>query len=64
MLKQKQTSIINHNGKNYNIYSSYKFHRKGRVLKLIHEFKYNNHKEIKEFFAEKNVHTITLDRKR
>lgn len=53
MPKQKQNSIINHNGKNYNVYSSYKFHRKGRVQKLIHGFKYNNHKEIGEFFAEK-----------
>lgn len=53
MPKQKQSSIINHNGKDYNVHSSYKFHRKGKVQKLIHEFKYNNQKEIGEFFAER-----------
>ena len=53
MPKQNQNTVISHNGKDYNVYSSYKFRRKGKVQKLIHEFKYNNHKEIGDFFAEK-----------
>ena len=53
MPKQKRNSIISHNFKSNNVYTNYKFHRKGKILKLIHEFKYNYHKKFSDFFAEK-----------
>lgn len=53
-LSKKETkSILHVNGKAYNVYSAFKFQRKGKVQKLIHEFKYNSYKEIGEFFAER-----------
>lgn len=53
MPKQEKHSVIYYNGKKYNVYSAYKFHRKGKIQKLIHEFKYKKHQDIGIFFAEK-----------
>jgi len=53
MLKQRKSNRLHLNDKTYNVVSAYKFYRKGKTQKLIHEFKYNNRIEIGEFFAEK-----------
>lgn len=53
MLKQRKSNRLHLYDKTYNVVSAYKFYRKGKTQKLIHEFKYNNRIEIGEFFAEK-----------
>ena len=52
MPKQRKVSSLVVEGKSYEIYSLFKFQKRGVIQHLIHEFKYNGKRKIGMFFGE------------